>query len=127
MNKLTIIAAALLLNGCAGSPLSMLSKTSDELKSEETLNMCVAYSLGSDKSKARIKAELARRDYPVSWGNVRDRTVQMGISDCTVAATFGLPHYVRRTSWDNVWAYERWNGVSFITISKQGRVVAWSF
>lgn len=58
MRKLIVFLLAVMLSGCAGSPIRINTMTAEELKTQETHNICAAYKFAR---KTEIRNELQRR------------------------------------------------------------------
>ena len=64
------VLLSLMLLGCAGSPLSISSKSVSELKEEETADLCFALSHVEPEARDRIIQELKRRNAKGTWHKI---------------------------------------------------------
>jgi hypothetical protein len=101
-----IAIAASLSVGCAPEPHSpgaILIEDETSVRQEDTLSLCQAFGVNSQKiyganGLRRIRDELTRREALTQsyWTLVDRREIGIGMSECGVLAAWGVPNQVRR-------------------------------
>lgn len=79
------------LAGCAGSPMAIAQDSDEQLRNEETLNLCRAYPMLFDQKG--VRAELTRRLAvgDPEWVLIDQRKIYIGMSECALLASWGKP------------------------------------
>ncbi|WP_146002030.1 hypothetical protein [Cupriavidus pauculus] len=107
----TLMLAAAILAGCAGSPARISMMDEAELAQQSSDNLCLAYNFGSNKE--RVMTELQRRNAlnVRDLDNVAGRTVQIGMSRTGLYCSWGRPARINSTTTRygtrEQWVYER--------------------
>lgn len=105
--------SALLLAGCAGSPIEVSSQSAEQLRTETWWNLCNAYAFGGHRNP-RIRAELKLRDTELAgmiargelddgnrprqpfsdreWQAVDVGQIFIGMSEAALICSWGLPN-----------------------------------
>ena len=84
------------LASCAGSPIAIARDTNEQLRTEQTINLCRAYPMFLDRSG--VRAELSRR-LAVSdpeWVLIDQRKIYVGMTECALLASWGSPEKQER-------------------------------
>jgi len=94
------------LAGCAPDPHSpgaILIEDEASVRQEDTISLCQAFGANIQKiygvnGLRRIREELVRRDAltPSDWSLVDRREIAIGMSECGLLASWGVPTQVRR-------------------------------
>jgi hypothetical protein len=94
------------LAGCAPdphTPSAILIEDEASVRQEDTLSLCQAFGENSKKiygatGLRRIREELVRRDALTSsdWALVDRREIAVGMSECGLLASWGVPAQIRR-------------------------------
>ena len=82
-----ILAAGMLMTGCAGSPVSLGMKSPDELKFVHSHDLCHAYGLTRSE---KIRAELEARGASANreWAAIDQGKAGVGMSDLAFSGCF---------------------------------------
>lgn len=91
---LLMLSALLVLAGCApGSPGSIAMDSPEQLRTEESFNLCAAYGFNHGST---VLAELQRRGVirPQTLDDVKNQKVAIGMSPCEVLAAWERPNDV---------------------------------
>ena len=107
----TVIIALIILSlaACAGSPVSNMGKSSEELETVGIYDICMAMSFTGTKSKSRPRfTEQIERRLPgndMSW--VGKRRVMVGMSRCELLMSMGGASRINRSSHGpDQWVFE---------------------
>ena len=90
LRKLSIMSLIIFLGGCAGSPASIGMKSPEELRAENSYNLCNAYAFSkSEKAKAELKRRNAIPDD--EWPVIEQKKIRMGMSELGLVCSWGNP------------------------------------
>ena len=150
MTKIIAICLALILSGCAGSPIAIFNMSPEELRSVDIKELCNAYA-HPWAPKEKIRAELRSRDVEIvkdsnvrggysvigtrftdrDWQAIDARHIFVGMSESALICSWGLPGScgdITRSSYGPTqYAYQSCDGYSssFVYV-EDGTVVDWS-
>jgi hypothetical protein len=82
------------LASCAGTPISIAADSIEQLRNEQTVDLCRAYPMLLDRSG--VRAELSRRLAvgDAEWVLIDQRKIYIGMSECALLASWGKPEKV---------------------------------
>ena len=88
---LSLLFFSFLFLGCAGSPARLSTMTPNELRTQNSFDLCNTYRFFG--GHARIKAELERRNEipPNEWRLIENRQIQIGMSGLSLVCSWGHP------------------------------------
>jgi len=92
--RLLVLAAPVLsffLAGCAGMPMAIATDNDEQLRNEQTLDLCRAYPMLFDQKG--VRAELNRRLAvgDPEWVLIDQHRIYIGMSECALLASWGKP------------------------------------
>ncbi|HEV8025792.1 MAG TPA: hypothetical protein VGP50_00105 [Stellaceae bacterium] len=84
--------------GCAGTPMAIATDSDEQLRNEQTLDLCRAYPMFLDQKG--VRAELNRRLAvgDPEWVLIDQHKIYIGMSECALLASWGKPE---KTDHDN--------------------------
>lgn len=91
---LTIIAAAALLLGCAGSPIHMSKMPPAELAKQTDIDLCYAYGIVKSDS---LRTELKSRKTIKRWDLIDAKKIQLGMTNAELLCSWGAPQRVNKS------------------------------
>lgn len=132
VKKLSFTIFVIVIASCAGSPARIGMMSPQELKSENSFNLCNAYAnWGSDN----VKAELIRRgEIPEDeWSLIEQKEIRIGMSELGLVCSWGRPSIDGNVnesvgSWgvDKQWVYRACSSCSAQYVyTKNGKVSSW--
>ena len=152
MTKIIAICLALILSGCAGSPIAIFNMSPEELRSVDVKELCSAYAHPWAAKESKIRAELLSRDVEIvkdpsvrggysvigtlpftarEWQAIDARRIFVGMSENALICSWGLPDScggITRSSYGPTqYAYQSCEGYSshFVYV-EDGTVMDWS-
>lgn len=128
----TALLSICLLAGCAGagSPRDTGNLSPQEMATRSSAELCEAFNglvLAGEKQRARLRAELERRQALTAseWKLIERDQVRTGMSDLALICSWGYPSSGDHTSADH-WVYRRCGGnCNRHVYTENGVVTSW--
>lgn len=129
IKTIILFISSVLVLGCVGSPFRISMMSPDELKLQNSYDLCKAYAFSPDQA---VKTELIRRKAIPSheWPLIEKKKIDVGMSEDGLTCSWGAPTKINKTVTNSgiskQWVYRNCYSCSGSYVyTQKGKVTGW--